>query len=202
MVSPLFAALPMGANWFDIVWVLALLFGVWSGLRSGALGEVVRLVSWVLMIWLAVTLYVPVGDWLKARTGFAEEPARLLAFVGLVLGVYLVSLAIRRVLQRWTRKSPSAAFLENFGGMMLGVVRMGIVMACLTIWLSLMRSPFWHRHVSKESQFGAAVVKMIPSVKAVTEKTFPERFPLFRDIERPIESDVEEPTPVNKPKKI
>lgn len=201
MVSPLVGALPWGANWYDVVWVLALLFGVWSGLRCGALGELIRLVSWVLMIWVSVTYYVAAGDWLRAQTGWEEEPARLTAFVVLVLGIYMLSLALRRFLQQWTRKSAAAAFLENFGGMTLGVVRMGLVMAFVTIGLSLTRSPFWHRHVSKESRFGSTVVKMIPSVKAVTEKVFPEKFPFFRDIERPIESDVEEDAPPAKPGK-
>ena len=64
--------------------------------------------------------------------------------------------------------------------------------AWATVALSLVRSPFWHRHVSRESKFGATVVKMVPSVEAVANKTFPETFPLFRDIERPIDYDVDE----------
>jgi hypothetical protein len=43
---------------------------------------------------------------------------------------------------------------------------------------------------------------MIPSVKAVTEKAFPERFPFFRDIERPIETDVENDRPSAPQRKI
>ncbi|MCG3149474.1 MAG: hypothetical protein PCFJNLEI_02936 [Verrucomicrobiae bacterium] len=181
--------MPFNANWFDIIWVIALIFGVWSGLRCGALGEIIRLSSWVLMVWLAIEYYIPVGDWFRTKTQLAEEPARLFAFVGIILGVYIVGLLLRKMLSRWTKKSPAAAFLENFGGIILGVIRMALVMTVLTIWLSLVRSPFWQKHVATNSQFGSTVVQMIPSVKAVTKKTFPETFPLFRDIERPVEVD-------------
>jgi len=188
----MFASLPFNANWFDIVWAIALLFGVWSGLRCGAFGEVIRLISWVLMVWLSVKFYEPAGDWLRSQTRLEEEPARLIAFVSIIIIVYIISLLIRKLVGKWTKKSPAAAFLENFGGMALGVVRMALVMSVLTIWLSLVRSPFWQRHVAKESQFGSTVVKLIPSVEAVTKKTFPETVPFFRDIERPMDIDADE----------
>lgn len=189
----MFAALPYDANWFDVIWAIALLFGLWSGLRCGMVGEIIRLSSWVLMVWLSVKFYEPAGDWIREKIKIEEEPARLMAFLGILLGVYIVSLLIRKLLAKWTKKSPAAAFLENFGGMMLGLVRMVLVMSVLTIWLSLVRSPFWHKHISTNSKFGNAVVKMIPSVEEVTKKKFPETVPFFRDIDRPMEVDTDEP---------
>ena len=180
-------ALPFGANWFDVVWAIALVFGLWDGLRTGALGEMIRFGSWVLMIWLAVKYYVQAGDWFRAQSRVAEEPARLIAFVAIIIGVYIVSFFIRRLVHHLMQKSRSAAFLENFGGMVLGVMRMAIVMAVLTIWLSLVRSPFLHKHISTNSIFGSAVVKMIPSVEEVARKKYPETIPLFRDIDRPFD---------------
>jgi hypothetical protein len=101
---------------------------------------------------------------------------------------------------KWTKKSPAAAFLENFGGMAMGVIRMALVMAVVTIWLSLVRSPFWHKHVSTNSKFGSAVVRMVPSVEKVTKKVYPETIPFFRDIERPIDADADDLEPLKKKK--
>ncbi|MEI6084839.1 MAG: CvpA family protein [Verrucomicrobiota bacterium] len=196
----MFATLPFDANWFDVIWAIALVFGLWSGLRCGALGEVIRLISWVLMVWLSLKYYEVAGDWVRKKMQLDEEPSRLIAFVGIIIGVYLISLLIRKLVSSWTKKSPAAAFLENFGGAALGLVRMALVMAVLTIWLSLVRSPFWHKHVSTNSKFGSAVVRLIPSVEKVTKKTFPETVPFFRDIERPIDAD-ENDLATSKPKK-
>ena len=194
MATACIAALPFGANWFDFIWAIALVFGIWNGLRTGLLGEIIRFAGWVLMIWLGMRYYIPVGDWVKATANFDEEPARLTAFVAIVLVVYLVMLVIRKVGHRWMVKTKSAASLENFGGMILGALRMALVMTVLTIWLTLTRSPFWHKQVSHGSVCSGAVLRTVPTVAKVADKKFPEKFPFFKDLERPLDRDVDEDT--------
>lgn len=188
-MNALLAALPFNANWFDVVWAVALIFGMWSGVRVGLLGEFIRLVSWILMIVLSVKYYDRVGDWLQPKTGWEPEMCRLMAFVGIVAGIYLVSLLLRYWLRKAMLKSKSAAFMENFGGLVLGVVRMSLVMVFLTLWLAMVRSPFWQKHVAKESVFGSAVVNAVPTVAELSKKQWKETVPFFRDLERPIDAD-------------
>lgn len=192
------AELPFGANWFDVLWAIALLYGLWDGIRSGFVGEVVRVGGWVLMLWLGLKYYLTAGDWMKKQFMMDTEVARLTAFVVIVLGTYIVMLIIRHYTGKWTTRMKRSGLIENVGGALLGVSRLAMAMAFLTIWLSLVRSPFWHRHVSKESRFGSSVVNELPDVKKVVETPYPEKFPLFRDIERPIDADEEDITLGNK----
>jgi len=182
-------------NWYDFVVLVALVYGLWSGIRTGLSGEIIRVLALLLMVALALNFYAPIGAWLKTRTGLVEEVANLTAFIGIALVVYAVSLVLRRLIQRRTRKLAFAAMLENVGGAVAGVLRMLVVMAWVTVILSLVRSPFWHKHVAHESQFGAFVVKQFPAVKAMTEKQFPEEFIFFRDLRRPADPGIETNAP-------
>jgi uncharacterized membrane protein required for colicin V production len=186
-----FLALSLAFNWYDLVVVVALLYGLWSGTRTGLSGEIIRVLALLLMIAAALHFYQPLGAWLSARSGLVKEVADLVAFVGIALLIYAVSLLLRAWIQRRRRKFVFGAAIENTGGALAGLLRMVAIMAWVTVILSLMRSPFWHQHVARESAFGAFVVKQLPAVKAVTEKQFPENFLLFRDLRRP-----EDPDPV------
>jgi uncharacterized membrane protein required for colicin V production len=49
-------------NWYDVVVVIALLYGVWSGVRAGLTGEVIRVVGLILMVVVALASYQSAGD--------------------------------------------------------------------------------------------------------------------------------------------
>lgn len=197
------ANLPFNAGVFDIVWVIALLFGLWSGQRAGLTGEVVRFITSIAMVWVSLAYYVPAGDWIRSEARTELEVSRFIAFVGLMFVSYVAAVIIRKLLSQWTKKSPSAAFFENAGGAILGFIRMLIVMSLLTLTLCLIRSPVIHDFVARKSIFSSAVVKLVPSVEAVTKKKWPETFPLFKDIDRPFDADIEDYglAPTNQPKK-
>jgi membrane protein required for colicin V production len=178
-------------NWYDIIVAVALLYGVWSGVRTGLFGEILRVVGIILTVWAAVHFYIPVGDWLKSVTRLSEEPARLIAFVVIALAVYLIMLMVRNFVTGKVKKFKFWAMIDNLGGAVAGLVRMTVVMAAVTIGISLMRSPFWHRQVSTNSIFGSAVVAQFPSVAEVVKKSFPEKLWITQELKRPNEPDVE-----------
>jgi membrane protein required for colicin V production len=178
-------------NWYDIVVAVALLYGVWSGVRMGLFGEILRVVGMILMIVAALHFYIPVGNWLKSVTRLSEEPARLTAFVVIALAVYLIALAVRNFVTGKVKKFKFWALTDNLGGAVAGLVRMTVVMAAVTIGISLMRSPFWHRQVSTNSVFGSTVVAQFPSVAEVVKKSFPEKLWITEELKRPDEPDVE-----------
>jgi uncharacterized membrane protein required for colicin V production len=184
--------LPYGANWYDAVVAAALLWGVWSGVRTGLSGEILRVAGWVLTVALAVRFYPVAGGWLKQRTALAAEVANLVAFVSIAVAVYLVSVAVRLAMHRWMTKLKLTATLENLGGGVAGVVRMAVVMACVTLMLCLLRSPFWHEQVGKNSRFGSYVVGRFPAVAAMLEKNFPETLWMLKDFKRRPEPAVED----------
>src|SRR5438093_6615925 len=145
-------------NWYDSVVAVILLYGIWSGVRAGLVGEILRVAGLVAMVAAALESYIRLGDWVQHTTKMPEEPARLLAFVFVAVVVYFAVRAVRNFIHGRVKKMRFWATIDNLGGGVAGLVRMVVVMAFLTILISLMRSPFWHEHVSKNSRFGGYVV--------------------------------------------
>jgi membrane protein required for colicin V production len=181
--------LPAGMNWYDWVVVVALLYGLWSGMRTGLSGELLRVLSLMLMVAVAVFFYEPVGRWVQRSFQLAAEPANLVAFVGLAVAVYVIMLAVRLALHKHLTRLPMAAVVENCGGAVAGLIRVAVLLVVLTVTLCLTRSEFWHTQVGKNSRFGAAVVRQLPAVEAITQKQFPETVWFLKEINRPKEPD-------------
>ena len=178
-------------NWYDVVVGLVLVYGIWNGVRLGLFGEILRVVGMVLMVVAALQFYIPAGNWLKDATKMSEEPAKLLAFVVIAVAVYLVTLAVRNFITARVKKVTFLALIDNLGGAVAGLVRMVVLMAFLTIAISLMRSPFWHRQVSTNSVFGATVVAQFPSVAKVVKKSFPESLWFAEQLKRRDDPDID-----------
>ena len=188
-----------GLNWYDGVVAAAILYGTWSGFRRGLSGEIVRLVGLVLMVVLALSFYLPVGKWVRGATGWAEELASLAAFVGIAMSVYIVAAVVGTQIHRRLEKGRFAAVVENVGGVLAGMVRMAILMAWVTVLLSLTRSKFWNHQVVEESRFGSFVVAKFPSVAAVADRQFPEKMGILPDLKRREEPATEEAGTQKKP---
>lgn len=190
--------LPYGANWYDALVVAALVYGVWSGVRTGLLGEIIRVAGLVLMVALALQFYNTLGQWLRARSNLAVELANLISFVGIAVVVYLLALLARRAAHRRMMKLRFTATVENVGGALAGVARMVVIMVWVSVALCLTRSQFWHQQVGKDSKFGSYVVGQLPAVAAVVEKHFPEKMWLMDDLKRRPEPGADDSEPAKR----
>ena len=181
-----------GWNWYDWFVALALLYGLWSGVRNGLIGEILLTIGTVTMLLVAVNFYEPVGDWLTSTAGLNAELGHLIAFVGLALVVYIITLSLRQVLhKRMKNRGIFSATIENLGGAVGGIIRLAAVMAFFTIALCLTRSSFWHQQVGKDSRFGAYVVGQFPPVAKMVDRTFAEKL-WFLDVKRRKDPDLPE----------
>jgi uncharacterized membrane protein required for colicin V production len=179
-------------NWYDVVVAAALLYGVWSGLRVGLTGEIIRVVGLVLAVVLALTLYQPVGDWIWHRCQLSQETAQLVAFVSLAVVVYLISMAVRLATHRHMKQYKFSALLENVGGAFAGMVRMAVIMAWLTLILVLSGMSQLGRSVSEESRFGSFVVRQLPALQSVVQKSLPRQMRIMPDLKRQPEPNYDE----------
>jgi len=100
------------------------------------------------------------------------------------VAVYLAVRAIRNFVHGRIKQMQFWATIENVGGGVAGVVRMVTFMTFLTILISLMRSPFWHEQVSKNSTFGSYVVARFPAVADVVKKEYRETLWFMKDFRR------------------
>jgi membrane protein required for colicin V production len=182
---------PGTLNWYDFVVIVALLYGVWSGLRAGLTGEIIRVIGLVLMIVLAAEFYLPAGNWLQAHSRLGEEPAYLIAFVSIAVVVHLIALAARLATHKQMQKLKFAAMVENVGGSFAGVIRMAVIMMWLTVLLCLSNSDFWRQTAGEESRFGSFVINQLPAVNNMVKKSLPQKTWLS-DLKRRPEPNYEE----------
>lgn len=198
MGSGTFAA-SFGGNWYDIVVIAALIYGVVAGVRHGFSGEIILVLGMLLMVALAMSFYASVGEWLQSVTSLTVELANLVAFVSIAVLVYIVTVAVRLAVHRKLKERPFAALVENIGGGVAGLLRMLVVMTWLTVVLSLSPSPFWREQAAYRSRFGAFVVEQFPAVAGVTKKQFSEKVWFLKDLKRPEEPNVEDSGSQTKP---
>ena len=179
-------------NWYDVVVAAALLYGVWSGLRAGLTGEIIRVVGLVLAVVLALTLYQPVGGWIWRRSQLFQETAQLVALVSIAVVVYLISVAARLATRRRMKEYKFSALLENVGGAFAGVIRMTVIMAWLTLILALSGGSLLGRSVNEESRFGSFVVRQLPALQSMVEKSALRQMRFMPDLKRPPEPNYDE----------
>jgi|GEM_PF-949542 len=179
-------------HWYDVVVVVGLIIGLWSGMRMGFSGEALRAVSLVLGVIAGMEYYATAGQWLTKHSCLVPERANLMMFVAIMFGVYLVFGLFRLAVKQWTRERPLSAFTENFGGAMAGLVRMGAIMVAVTIYFCLLQSEFWHEQVGRESRFGQYVVRLFPDLAPVVQKRELEKVWFLRDPKRRPDFDIEQ----------
>ncbi len=181
---------PFGMNWYDAVVVLAVVYGVWSGVRTGFSGEIIRAVGLVMMVVLAVGFYPPAGAWLKDRMDWDSDRANLVAFIAVAVIAFIITLIAQTIVHKRRRGRVFSALVENMLGGVAGALRMLVIMIWLTVLLCLVRSPWWHKQIARQSRSGAWLVDHLPAVAAVVDKQFPESLWFLGNIKRPQEPDV------------
>ena len=108
-----------------------------------------------------------VGDWLHMSSSLSDETAQLVAFVDIAVVVYLITLGIRLKTRQRMQELKVGALLENVGGGFAGVIRMMVIMAWVTVVLSLSTSGFLADQVGMNSRFGSLVLDQLPALRAV-----------------------------------
>lgn len=188
-----------GWNWYDVLVIAALIYGVFAGVRNGFSGEVLLVIGLLMMVALAMSFYANAGVWLKEAFGLTIEMANLLGFVGIAVLVYIATVVVKLVVHRKMKQLRFAAVVENFGGGVAGLLRMFVCMALLTVVLALSPSAFWHEQAARNSRFGVFVVQQFPAVAEVAKKEFPEKAWFLKDVKRREEPTIEESGSQKKP---
>lgn len=113
--------LPTWLNPFDVIIAFALLAGIAYGFIQGLVRMALGLLVLYLATVLAMTLYIPVGGWIRYLTGGAlsARAGQALAF-GLILILFyaLVTFILRRTYR--DTELPGIRQMDQIGGMVLG----------------------------------------------------------------------------------
>ena len=138
-------------NWVDWIWVVAALAGIVGGLRGGALSELLRAISWGLIVLVA----------LKFTTAM-----QLPAVVGLVAGLLTVAWVIRKLV---CKVAGAPGLVSRLVGTLLGLARMVALMILLTLGVARSHNPEWNKLVCEQSQCGATVMLWFYSLPATNQ---------------------------------
>src|ERR1041385_5827731 len=81
-------------NWFDFVFVGALIFGLRQGRKRGMSDELITFLMWVSIVLACAFLYEPVGTFISQNSVFSLLSSYLMAYVaiGLVISALFMYL--------------------------------------------------------------------------------------------------------------
>ncbi len=185
--------MPFDINWFDIVVVIAIGYGVWNGIRTGLSGELVRAIGLVAMIVIALMTFQPVGTWFEQQTGMAIAWAYLVGFISVAIVILVIAESVRVILHRRLKQQLFTATIENIGGAMAGAIRTLVIMVWLTLILCLLRGEFWVSQIGRQSRFGSFVVQRVPAVAELVHETSQDSLQILQNIKRRADQPGEPP---------
>ncbi len=139
----------MSFNWFDVVLILVLAFGVWRGRKNGMSREVIPVSTWLLIV-IGGGLATPfLADWL-VQTGAigkifgtsvtASTAASIICYLFLATAIYLAFAPIRTKFREKAAGNNTFGSGEYYLGMIAGFVRFSCI---LLFVLAILNTPVY-----------------------------------------------------------
>lgn len=176
-------------DWF----ILVVLFGgLIRGYIVGALRQVASLIGLAFAFLFSVEFMGLVGSLVVTSLGLSESLAPLAGFTLLFLGVYLIFLAISRLLEH-VLESLSLSVMNRAAGSAVGGFKAALLLSLLFLVLTGMELP--DRQTRKASAFYDPVAQLLPETIEVAEEWFPAAREAADKLGREVRSDL--PSPAN-----
>jgi membrane protein required for colicin V production len=106
----------------DLVLLAFLALGLWRGLQTGALLQIVGTLGWVVAFVIGTALMAPVGDAAAASLGVSARVAPLLGFL-VTFGAVVVGLTVAAHAVRKGLKAVKLGAFDTLAGAALGLLR-------------------------------------------------------------------------------
>jgi len=130
------AANSLSVNWFDVVLVLVLLFGLFRGRRNGMSKEVLPLFQWLAIIFISGLFYSLVAQWLASLAHLNPLTSNILGYAILALVVFLFFSMLKRPLGLKLFGSNLFGSAEYYLGTPSGMVRYACVLLFVLAFLN------------------------------------------------------------------
>jgi uncharacterized membrane protein required for colicin V production len=129
----------MGFNWFDLVFLIVLGFGLFRGKRNGMSKELIPLVQWLVMVPVCALFYPKVGG-LMASFLADKMWNGIVAYLALAFVVFIVFKIIKESFAEKLVKSDFFKDAEYYLGMFAALLRYACVMIFV---LALLNAPVY-----------------------------------------------------------
>lgn len=147
----------------DIILLIPLIWAIWSGFRSGIVVQLGGIAGLLIGVWLAFRYGGRVGGWLNVDPSFDPVLGFLIIVVLTVVGVALISRLLRGVF-----RFAGLAVLDRFGGAVLSLFKVGLVLGLLLYAFAyLNRSQNWVEESKLEKSY------LYKPLTGVAKFTFP-----------------------------
>lgn len=115
-------------NWFDIVVVVMLFFGIQQGRKHGLSEELLKALGWVAIATVGAIVYDPVGSILAQNSVFSLLSSYLMAYVGAGLLIAITFVYVKRGLGGKLIGSDTFGRSEFYFGMLAGMLRFSCIL--------------------------------------------------------------------------
>ena len=150
-------------NWIDIVLIIPLLWAAWVGYRDGVIAQLGGIAGVLLGVWLAFRFSAQVGVWLNLPEAIRSEAAFLIIIIAVVIVVGLFGKLLGRLFD-----SVGLALVNKFGGVLLALVKMSLMLSVLIMGFELVNnSAKWVERKTIES------AKLYEPIQKVSSAVFP-----------------------------
>jgi uncharacterized membrane protein required for colicin V production len=128
-------SLPINA--FDFILIAVIVAGFWTGRKHGMSEELMRLLTWLAVVFGCAIAYEPIGTWVAQSSPFSLLSSFLMAYIGVGIIIYGIAALIRRGLGGKIIGSDLFGRAEYYLGMGSGVVR---ALCILVVGLALLNA--------------------------------------------------------------
>jgi membrane protein required for colicin V production len=172
-------------DWFILI---VLIGGLIRGYTVGAVRQIGSLIGLVAALLFSVEFMESVGTMIVESIGLAPSLAPLAGFTVLFLGVYLLFLAISRLIEQ-VFKSLSLSFVNRAAGGAVGGLKAALLLSLLFLVLGGMEMPGQKTRTS--STFYKPVAQLLPRTIEATEEWLPAAKKAADQLGRRVRSNVE-----------
>jgi uncharacterized membrane protein required for colicin V production len=113
----------MQLNWFDLLVVGLVAFGIWRGRKRGISEELLDVFQWLCIVVVGAIAYRPVGQVFANVTRLPPFYSNLLGYVTVAIAIKLLFTAVKRAAGEKLIQSDAFGSLEYYLGMLAGVIR-------------------------------------------------------------------------------
>lgn len=174
----------------DWLIVVILIAGLWRGYSVGAIRQVASLVGLVAAFFFSVEFMGEVGGMIVESLGLSASLAPLAGFTVLFLGIYLLFLAVSRLLERMLA-SLSLSLLDRVAGGAVGGFKAALLVSLLFLVLTGMEMPA--EKTKNESTLYRPVAQLLPQTIEATEEWFPAAEKAADKLGRRVRSEIQSP---------
>jgi|SRR5947207_14944 len=124
-------AIDLSFNWFDLCVLAMLIIGIIVGRKRGMSLELLSVLQWLLMVFVAAMACVPFGKMLSDFSGISPWITSLTAYLLVAIAIKIVFFFIKRMSGEKLLSAEIFGRLEYYLGMIAGMVRF----ACITLFV-------------------------------------------------------------------